>query len=108
MFGWLLKRQYKGRIKIDIDTKKYINADFINVMNEKFKELNILMGAVNYSKNGGIHIYGIPKKPITETEAILIQALLGSDIKREHLNYRRLMHDARLIEWNILFDEKFD
>ena len=57
-----------------------------------------------YETNKGFHFYLDLEYSLHEWEILLIQALLGSDFKRETLNYFRVRNDER--HWNVLFKEK--
>jgi hypothetical protein len=93
---------YKGLLKIDVDHKKIFKRtyDLIEYFGLKVVEVKKSPG------KKGWHLKLKIERPITELEAILLQLMLGSDKKRETLNYIRWLKGADLKKWNILFDRK--
>jgi len=89
-------------LKLDIDNKK-IDINHLNFVIDK---LNINVTNVTvYETTKGFHILiNIDNPEIVEPEIPFIQALLGSDLKRETLNYIRVLNNER--NWNILFTLK--
>lgn len=101
-----LMKYYHGNIKIDIDKKK-----IPKVFYERFEELRNHYPISNraYTKSPsskGWHIVIQLDFPIFVAEAILIQIFLCSDIKREFMNFMRVLNGASLEKWNILFNRK--
>lgn len=89
-------------IKVDIDKKKIPRhtSDYIFELSKHYEIQRIV---IYRSKSNNFHIKIYLQRPIKLIEAILIQTLLGSDIKRERMNFHRLLHGAS-DEWNLLFN----
>jgi hypothetical protein len=89
-------------IKLDIDGRP--DWKRIDSVLMKLREMNcVLTNGEVYKSPHGWHIY-IWTDSITETYLPLVQVLLGSDWKRELLNFERVMKDEP--GWNVLFQEK--
>lgn len=66
------------------------------------------------SQNGGYHIVVYAHRPqwfLTPLKTVCVQALLGSDWKRELFNFVRVGHlygvpNAWLTRWNVLYSDK--
>jgi len=95
-----MPKYYTGNIKVDIDHKSVFELTMIRAAAMKLH----LIKKTETKK--GWHFFFRSERRLTETEAILIQLLLGSDSKREFLNYMRICNGARLKDWNILFTHK--
>jgi len=73
-------------IQLDIDNK----TDFNNAINmlETFQDgIGITGISYSLSKNGNIHIYLSIARPLERHKRLFLQAVLGSDRKREALNW---------------------
>jgi len=55
----------------------------------------------------GWHVYIDLTNKLSDMEVVALQAILGSDWKREALNWRRA-HRKECKNWNVLFFEKRD
>lgn len=92
-------------IKLDIDTKKYGHRR-MEVVLDKLGEMNLKFtkGEVYFQKLSKTwHIY-IWVDSIAEIYLPMVQLLLGSDYKRELLNFERVVKGEK--DWNVLFQEQ--
>jgi hypothetical protein len=75
-------------------------------------ELTIEDGAlISSSTNGGVHVRMRLREPVAEWLIVVMQALLGSDYRRETYNVRRVLtlSDAPAFwhsRWNVLYERK--
>lgn len=101
-------KSYRGIIKIDIDNVKELPEEFRNRLHQlrKFYNLQLIRIKKSTSKNG-LHIIINSETDITYYEALLLQIFLFSDVKREYMNFLRILNNANFEKWNILFDKKF-
>ena len=96
-----MQKFYHGDIKLDIDHRSIFKSTLVRA---SILELDLISKT---KTRKGYHITFRSKKKLTEHEAVLIQLLLGSDSKREFLNYMRIRKGASLDKWNILFTTKY-
>lgn len=89
MDGWFLPN-----IQARLDTVKHLTQ--LETKDTRFKK----------TKNG-FHVYLYFKENLSDWQVLALQAILGSDWKREAINFRRLRQGS-LKNWNVLFSEKID
>ena len=94
-----------GAIKIDLDTKDIPWMAFGHriAFIERHLELSISEVQV-HDTNKGYHIYLYFEKEIPDMAIVAIQAILGSDWRRETYNARRVTNGTPA--WNVLFIKK--
>lgn len=97
-------------IKLDIDEKLNL-AELVEKLEQRMyfirKEVAPHLVLVKIcSTTKGYHIYLNTGDKRSDYEVILIQALLGSDWRREIFNYRRVRRGQTMQNWNILFVSK--
>jgi hypothetical protein len=101
-------------IKIDIDVKDFANVS--NIIMKRgyiFKKFELTVKGIFVFKSAhGWHIYieledNEKFKELTIYDIVFFQAIIGSDFKREILNWMRAKSGMGR-EWNILFVEKYD
>lgn len=101
-------------IKIDIDVKDFKNV--INIITKRgyiFKKFSLTINGIFVFKIAhGWHVYieledNEHFKALTIYDIIFFQAIIGSDFKREILNWTRAKAGMGK-EWNILFIEKYN
>jgi len=93
-------------IKLDIDTKCGAKNDRLETVIKKLKEMGLRFSKGEYyfqKKSKKWHIY-IWVESIAELWLPMIQLLLGSDWKRELLNFERVVNGEK--DWNVLFQEQ--
>jgi hypothetical protein len=91
-----------NELQLDIDAKQ---------LPKSFQEQLGILGQVNpvigyhttTSKSGNLHVYVQLSKPFSLAERVLMQACLGSDIKRELLTYKN-MQDSNNTQPQFLFE----
>jgi hypothetical protein len=89
-------------IKLDIDGK--LDFKRLESVIEKLKEMKcVLTKGEVWKSPHGYHVY-IWTESIAETYLPCVQVLMGSDWKRELLNFERVLKDEP--GWNVLFQEK--
>lgn len=105
-----------GRVKMyanpsvtmcDIDRKK------VPTLQRVYRLARILGVRIDYvrfdaSHSGKWHLIVRWKARFSKLEIIAIQAMLGSDWKREMFNLYRVRSGVRSRRWNFLFEEKLD
>jgi hypothetical protein len=91
-------------IKLDIDGEP-VDFHRIKVCVAKLKEMKMkfIKGEV-YKTVHGFHVYIWIMNTVSDTYLPFIQALMGSDWKRELLNFERILKAES--DWNVLFQEK--
>lgn len=74
------------------------------------KLYNLIRFKIKHSHNGNLHLILIINSnyKLSDFERICIQIFVGSDLKREELNFKRTKNGGKLDDWNILFDRKID
>lgn len=101
----------KTLICIDIDEKK--NAHLIG---DSFRFKTEFISSITgiplkfldcKETTKGLHVKLLTTENISDTELVLLQALLGSDWKREVFNWQRVRQGAKMSEWNFLFSKKY-
>ncbi len=98
-----------SQIRIDCDNRRHWGrmriANTIRILGLGLQHVRA------YSTRNGYHFYLNVDRTLTGPELVCIQALMGSDHKREALNFLRVHsgeypgHDR---SWNILFAEKWE
>lgn len=97
------------QIKLDID-KYCISNQQVARINKiiTLLKLDILFVEVHRSQNKKYHIILHCANKITDYELVCIQALMGSDYKRECFNLLRVKSNKfKKQSWNVLFLKKF-
>ena len=97
---------FEEKLKIDIDEKK-MPRDFFSTLETLEKYAPIKLYRITRSKNKGFHVKLNITGNMNDYEKLLLQCLLGSDIKRELMNYMRYKVAGDFKTWNFLFDEKY-
>ena len=102
-----MKVETVDMIKLDIDKKRIDYMRFESVM-RVLKRHGIKVEWIKaYQTNKGYHVY-IKINSIAEVYLYFVQLLLGSDWKRELLNFDRYLKGVPTEENNILFSEKYE
>ncbi|MEO0303950.1 MAG: hypothetical protein ABIM64_01680 [candidate division WOR-3 bacterium] len=96
-------------LKLDFDFK---NRDLLKkILKKRLSVLRILgidvLSCFVFETCKGYHVYLKINGNFSYIEIIALQALLGSDYKREAFNLKRFRSGLGK-EWNILFEKKFD
>lgn len=90
-------------LKLDYDSGKVPDIKHIKFIVDKL-DLNVLGVQVHRTKKGYHVRISIRNPELCEPEIVLIQSLMGSDQKRECLNYMRVLQCVK--HWNVLFKSK--
>jgi hypothetical protein len=95
-----------GVFKIDVDKKELSEFKERYAMLCRYFKPKLISYDVKETRKG-YHIRLILSFPfkLSRYEFVLIQSLLGSDWKREMLNYFRVKNGLK--DWNILFNKKY-
>jgi hypothetical protein len=93
-------------LDFDKKLKKQDIKDFITSL----KSLSYLMdikykSIIVYDTMKGHHIYITVENDLSDLDIVFLQLYLGSDKKRELLNYRRVKNDDK--NFNVLFEKKY-
>jgi len=89
-------------IKVDWDKKLIDDRDLYSLA--KLSHFKTILGfTLKRSTNNNWHLMIVIKEDIDDKELILWQMFLGSDVKREKMNFLRWLNGAKMSEWNILF-----
>ena len=101
------------QIKIDLDTKDF------EILSKQSKEIRWTLDTLNltlqdyqqYETAKGYHLVLEIKEPLEPLCIVLLQALCGSDLRRETFNMARVLKlsDAPTFwqtRWNVLYEEK--
>lgn len=95
-----------SELKLDIDHKDKAQAvDRIKWVLEKLPEIEVERFRVKETENG-YHLYIFLSEPILTMYRAFLQAILGSDWKRETLNFKRFLDGEE--DYNILFETKYE
>jgi len=101
------KVQKSTIIKLDIDAKRFkIDNVRMEAVIRKLKEMGLKFtkGEVYFQKKSKTwHVY-IWVESVAEIYLPFIQLLMGSDYKRELLNFERIYNGEK--DWNVLFQEQ--
>jgi len=92
-------------IKVDIDKKNLPNYT-LEGLEYLSKYYSIQKLIIRKSQNNNYHIIIGLKEKLTDLEIIVIQFCLGSDKRRERLNYIRHLNGGKMEDWNLLFVKK--
>jgi len=92
-------------IFIDLDSQQdqYVMEAILALFRENLQHIEVVK--ISRSRNGNKHAYLRASWPLTATERVLLQAVLGSDRKREALAYLRILDNAPIVS---CFFEKAD
>lgn len=104
----------KNPLKIDLDHTHSEKTLYKKVL-YPYKNLTDALEIPNiseieiYTTKHGYHIYIYAKifQHYNNASIILMQALCGSDIKRELFNYLRIIKEPKMHNWNVLFTQKY-
>jgi hypothetical protein len=92
-------------LKIDIDDKGQGVEEFIRRL--RFVKCFVRITGVDVKETRkGFHFRVMTEEDLEAWEVLVLQAILGSDFKRELFNYLRVRKGLR--NWNILFNKKKD
>jgi hypothetical protein len=91
ILGWL-------RLAYDLNKRKFYIRDIL--------KLKIELLSVCKTKRGWHLVYSISRE-LTDTELVILQMALLSDVKRELFNLKRIWNGQDMQTWNILFVQKF-
>jgi len=94
-------------IKLDIDRKVYSGSSRIFTVLSMLR-LHIVSSLLKRSKHGNFHWIIEIEESLKPIEIVCVQALMGSDYKRECFNFlraRQLKGKSKLVKehWNVLF-----
>ena len=97
-------------LKMDYDFKKGFKK-FLERMSTAYflLELNPLSCKV-FSTKHGYHVYVTVVEDLNNLELVCVQAILGSDFKRECFNFNRVKFNPLGFksDWNVLFNKKWN
>ena len=91
-------------LKLDLDGKYGLSTLMDRIWIIKYLGLRVVRVKVHHTKNG-FHARLICDNQIDPVKAAFIQALLGSDYRRELCNLLKIERGAK--SWNILFKRKW-
>jgi len=95
-------------LKLDFDTKsqKKLQQMVKRVVKViQLTNLQIVDAPISPSNSGKYHMRIYLKQPIPDIVAVCLQALMGSDYKRETFNLLRVLNN--IPNWNVLFIRKY-
>jgi len=76
-------------LTLDIDAP-CLPSSYYKMINKLYQHFTIKESKVTFSKSGNLHVYLTFQESFTDTEKILLQALLGSDPVRELMSFLRV------------------
>ncbi|RLF40497.1 MAG: hypothetical protein DRN12_05295 [Thermoplasmata archaeon] len=93
-------------LRLDVDGKQKGSKRIKKVI--ELLGLKVRYWEIYKTNNGWHHYIGVDNK-LTDLEVVLVQALMGSDFKRECFNYLRVKSGKfSYDDWNVLFKRKYE